>query len=83
MKLVGIAKYLYEIEHFKQVKRADWWIIGVKDPESAAEHLYRTAIIGYVLASLKGADPEKPVSVCFMIHLKRELETPAGLQSAT
>ena len=38
--------------------------MGVRDPESVAEHSYRTAVIGYVLAHLEGADPEKTASIC-------------------
>jgi putative hydrolase of HD superfamily len=64
LKLANIAKYLYEIGHLKQVKRSGWWRMGVHDPESVAEHSYRTAVIGYVLASLDGADPEKTASIC-------------------
>ncbi len=64
MKLVGITKYLYEMGHLKHLKRSGWWRIGVREPESVAEHSYRTAIIGYILASLEGADPEKTASIC-------------------
>jgi putative hydrolase of HD superfamily len=64
LKLQGITKYLYEIGHLKYVKRSGWWRMGVRDPESVAEHSYRTAIIGYVLASLEGANPEKTASMC-------------------
>lgn len=60
----NIAKYLYEIGHLKHVKRSGWWRMGVRDPESVAEHSYRTAIIGYVLANLEGADPERTASIC-------------------
>ncbi len=34
-------------------------MIGIPHPESVAEHSYRTAILGYILASLEGADPAK------------------------
>jgi putative hydrolase of HD superfamily len=64
LKLASIAKYLYEIGHLKQLKRSGWWRMGVHDPESVAEHSYRTAVIGYVLASLDGANPEKTASIC-------------------
>jgi putative hydrolase of HD superfamily len=64
LKLADIAKYLYEIGHLKRLKRSGWWRMGVRDPESVAEHSYRTAIIGYVLANLEGADPEKTASIC-------------------
>lgn len=64
MKLDTVARYLYEIGHLKHVKRSGWWRMGVREPESVAEHSYRTAIIGYVLASLEGANAEKTVAMC-------------------
>lgn len=59
-----IAKYLYEMGQLKRVKRSGWWMAGITDPESVAEHTFRTAIIGYVLASLEGVDPYKVASMC-------------------
>jgi len=47
----------------KRVKRSGWWIAGVKDPESVAEHSFRTAVIAYILAQLEGADREKALSM--------------------
>ncbi len=59
MILNNIAKYIYEMGHMKKVKRSGWWLAGIKDPESIAEHSFRTAILGYVLASLENADPQR------------------------
>ena len=59
----NIAKFLYEMGQLKRVKRSGWWIAGVKDPESVAEHSFRTAVIAYLLAQLEGADREKAVSM--------------------
>ncbi len=56
-----IAKFLYEIGQLKRVKRSGWWIAGVNDPESVAEHSFRTAAIAYLLAHLEGADTGKAV----------------------
>ncbi len=56
-----IAKFLYEVGQLKRVKRSGWWIAGVRDPESVAEHTFRTAIIAYLLAHLEGADTGKAV----------------------
>jgi putative hydrolase of HD superfamily len=56
-----IAKFLYEMGQLKRVKRSGWWIAGVKDPESVAEHTFRTAAIAYLLARLEGADSGKAV----------------------
>lgn len=64
MKLVNIAKYFYEIGHLKHQKRSGWWRMGVRDPETVAEHSYRAAVIGYVLANMEGANPEKTACIC-------------------
>ena len=56
-----IAKFLYEMGQLKRVKRSGWWIAGVKDPESVAEHSFRTAAIAYLLAHLEGVDSGKAV----------------------
>lgn len=67
--LVGteIAKYLYELGQLKRVKRSGWWIAGIDNPESVAEHSFRTAIIAYILAQLEGVNPEK-VAVMALFH---------------
>lgn len=70
-QIEDIAKYLYEIGQLKRVKRSGWWIAGIRDPESVAEHAFRTAIIGYVLAQLEGADAEKTALMC-LVHDNHE-----------
>lgn len=54
-----LAKFLYELGQLKRVKRSGWWIAGIENPESVAEHSFRTAVIAFILAQLEGADPEK------------------------
>ena len=56
-----IAKFLYEVGQLKRVKRSGWWIAGVKDPESVAEHSFRTAVIAYLLARSEGVDIGKAI----------------------
>ncbi len=56
-----IAKFLYEVGQLKRVKRSGWWIAGMKDPESVAEHSFRTAVIAYILARLEKADAGKAI----------------------
>src|SRR5690349_19840537 len=48
----------------KRAKRSGWWIAGVKDPETIAEHSWRTAVIGSVLAMMEGADPARVALLC-------------------
>ncbi|MET8337820.1 HD domain-containing protein [Streptosporangium canum] len=55
-KLTGL---LYEFGLLKRYKRTGWLVAGVRDPESIADHSFRTAIIASVIAALEGADPER------------------------
>ncbi|MBH1935856.1 HD domain-containing protein [Streptomyces sp. AV19] len=60
----GSASYIMEMGALKRAKRSGWWIAGVKDPETIAEHSFRTAVIGAVLALMEGADPAKVALLC-------------------
>ncbi|MEU7165499.1 HD domain-containing protein [Streptomyces morookaense] len=60
----GSVSYLMEMGALKRAKRSGWWIAGVKDPETIAEHSFRTAVIGSVLAMMEGADPAKVALLC-------------------
>jgi len=71
----ALVRYLYEIGHLKHSKRSGWWMAGVKDPESVAEHSFRTAVIGYVLALMEGANPASTAALC-LFH--DSLETRIG-----
>jgi putative hydrolase of HD superfamily len=64
-----IVKFLYELGQLKRVKRSGWWIAGVKDPESVAEHSFRTAAIAYLLADLEGVDTGKAVLIALFHDL--------------
>ncbi|MGW5866792.1 HD domain-containing protein [Streptomyces sp. NPDC055239] len=55
--LTSVARFLYEAGTLKHTKRTGWWMGGVKDPESVAEHSWRVAIIASIIAKLEGADP--------------------------
>ncbi|MCX4530834.1 HD domain-containing protein [Streptomyces sp. NBC_00841] len=57
--LSAVARFLYEAGTLKQTKRTGWWMAGVRDPESVAEHSWRTALIASVIAKLEGADPAR------------------------
>lgn len=43
----------------KRVKRSGWWMTGSPRDESVAEHSFRCAVIGYVLARMENTDPYK------------------------
>ncbi|MHC3815779.1 MULTISPECIES: HD family hydrolase [unclassified Streptomyces] len=55
--LSAVARFLYEAGTLKHTRRSGWWMAGVKDPESVAEHSWRTSLIASLIAKLEGADP--------------------------
>jgi putative hydrolase of HD superfamily len=60
----NIAQFLFEVGTLKRLRRAWLKSEGVSNPESVAEHSHRTAIVGYILAKLEGADAEKVLKMC-------------------
>ncbi|MFE0421153.1 HD family hydrolase [Streptomyces sp. NPDC058953] len=58
-ELSAVAHFLYESGTLKHARRTGWWMAGVRDPESVAEHSWRTSLIASVIAKLEGADPER------------------------
>ena len=59
-----VAKFIFEVGTLKRIKRGWLKSEGVSNPESVAEHTYRNAIVGYVLAKLENADVEKVIKMC-------------------
>ena len=71
--MVSAVNFFAEAGLLKKVKRSGWWVAGIKDPESVADHSFRCAIIGYYLAYLEGVDPFKVVTMALFndIHEAR------------
>ncbi|MFJ4860065.1 MULTISPECIES: HD family hydrolase [unclassified Streptomyces] len=57
--LSAVAGFLYEAGTLKHTRRTGWWMAGVNDPESVAEHSWRTSLIASIIAKLEGADPAR------------------------
>ena len=57
----SLAKFIYEVGMLKRVKRSGWWLINIKDPESVADHSFRVAVVGYILAQMEKVNPERVV----------------------
>lgn len=57
--LAGVAGLLYEFGLLKRYKRTGWLVAGVRDPESIADHSFRTAVIASMIAKLEGGNPER------------------------
>ena len=58
-----ILDFFAEVGKLKQVKRSGWWMVGIPYEESVAEHSFRCAAIGYVLAHMEGADALKVLTM--------------------
>ncbi|MFQ5952282.1 MAG: HD family hydrolase [Candidatus Omnitrophota bacterium] len=59
----SILDFLAEAGKLKQIKRSGWWMVGIPIEESVAEHSFRCAVIGYVLARMEKADPGKVLTM--------------------
>jgi len=55
----SVLNFIEEAGMLKRVKRSGWWVLGIKDTESVAEHSFRCAVIGYALARMEKVDPCK------------------------
>ena len=55
----AVASFAFELGLLKRVRRAGWWQVGVRDPESVADHSLRVAHLATMIASLEGADPTR------------------------
>ena len=60
---VAALNFFAEAGLLKRVKRSGWWVAGIKDPETVAEHCFRCAVIGYYIAYCEGGDPFKVVTM--------------------
>jgi putative hydrolase of HD superfamily len=60
----GAMNFIFEAGVLKRAARTGWWFVGIKHPESIAEHSFRTALIGMMLAAMEGADPARVSMLC-------------------
>ncbi|NYF58005.1 HD domain-containing protein [Micromonospora purpureochromogenes] len=67
----GAVSFIFEAGVLKRAARTGWWFAGVKQPESIADHSFRTALIGMMLAAMEGADPAR-VSMLCVLHDTQE-----------
>ncbi len=69
MKELGrVADFLFEAGILAKLPRSGFAFLGSGD-QSIAEHTHRTAVLGYVLATLEGADVERVLKICLFHDL--------------
>ena len=69
MNTKGLITFLKATGKLKQIKRTGWVEAGVPDPESVADHIYRTALASMVLADARGLDTSKVVRMALLHDL--------------
>lgn len=77
--LAGIASFLFEAGHLKNLPRSGWLLLGISQPETVAEHSFRVGLVGIALAALEGADPGRTAALCLMhdVHESRIGDVPS------
>jgi len=60
----SIARYIFEAGMLKRARRSGWWAEKVRDPESVADHSFRTAVIAFILAKMEGMDDGAADRLC-------------------
>lgn len=89
-----VAAFLYEMGLLKRYKRTGWWVAGVAQPESVADHSFRASLIASVLAAMEGADPQRAAFLALwhdsqetrltdIPHLTRDYVQAAGNEQVT
>ena len=77
--LASVGTFLHEAGHLKNLPRSGWLLLGIRQPESVAEHSFRVGVIGIVLAALEGADPGQTAALALMhdVHETRIGDVPS------
>ena len=68
--LEEILEFSKLIGKLKKIERTGWvtWS-NVQNPESVAEHIFRTAVLGLIVADMKKLNAEKVVRMCLLHDL--------------
>jgi len=68
MNIKKIVNFIFEINQLKRQRCSGVQLAGIKNPDTVAEHVFRAAQIGYILAVMEGdVNPEKVVTM-LVIH---------------
>ncbi|MFC4057022.1 HD family hydrolase [Planomonospora corallina] len=73
-ELAGVTGLLYELGLLKRYRRTGWLVAGVRDPESIADHSFRTAVIAAVITAMEGGNPERAAFMS-LFHDTQEART--------
>jgi putative hydrolase of HD superfamily len=69
----NILDFLKEAGRLKKLPRTGWTQSGVEDPESVADHTFRTTLISLIISDLQGLNSDKAVRMA-LLHDLAEIE---------
>ena len=74
MNYEDLLEFLRNAGELKRIPRTGWVQTGIKEPESVADHSFRTTLLAMVLSDQMGLDTEKVVRMA-LIHDLAESRT--------
>lgn len=72
--LADLLRFFFELGQLKRTPRSGWFKLGVDDPESVADHSFRTAAIGFLLGRMEDENPYEIACYC-LFHDMAEART--------
>lgn len=64
--LEPVANMIFEMGNLKRLTRSGWAMLGVAEAETVAEHSFRAAVIGIMLATMEGAEVGRTSAMCVL-----------------
>jgi putative hydrolase of HD superfamily len=65
----ALARFIHETGQLKKNPRSGWLSINIANPESIADHAWRTSLVGFILARMEKADTERVMELCLFHDL--------------
>jgi len=65
--LISLVEFFKKSGQLKKISRSGWIRVGIKSPESVADHTFRTALLCMIFSSLEGLDELKMLQMA-LIH---------------
>lgn len=56
-----ILNFIAEAGMLKRVARSGWWVLGIKDSESVADHSFRCAVLAFILSRMEKVSSDSAV----------------------
>lgn len=67
--LSKLVDFFKNVGQLKEISRAGWVKVGIKSPESVADHTFRTAFLCMIFSSLEGLDELKMLQMALLHDL--------------